>query len=140
MGTRSLTIIEDHTLSKLKEQLVIYRQFDGHPSGHGRDLAVFLSSGRVVNGISCAEKDRVFNGAGCLAAQLLAELKDGPGNIYAYRAGTRNCWEEYRYHVAVNGPGEDIVVTILIGYEKRGWTKIFEGTPQEMLAWINMEE
>jgi hypothetical protein len=29
----------------------MYRQFDGYPSGHGQELAEFLLSGEMVNGI-----------------------------------------------------------------------------------------
>jgi len=37
MGTRSLTYVYDN-----KEPLVcMYRQFDGYPSGHGKELAEF---------------------------------------------------------------------------------------------------
>ena len=64
MGTRSLThFIERHTeqpkdkrkkaIVKDTEIVVMYRQYDGYPSGHGIDLSEFLSKGRLVNGISC---------------------------------------------------------------------------------------
>ena len=38
MGTRSLTVVKEEE----NELLVMYRQMDGYPSGHGQDLANFL--------------------------------------------------------------------------------------------------
>ena len=81
MGTRSLThVIEtwnDKTGKQKKQCLMtMYRQYDGYPSGMGDELADFLKDGVVVNGIGMDEKRRVFNGAGCLAAQLVAHFKD----------------------------------------------------------------
>ena len=39
MGTRSLTtFIDDHTEEEI---VVMYRQYDGYPEGHGRDLVNF---------------------------------------------------------------------------------------------------
>ena len=43
------------------EIVVMYRQYDGYPSGHGIELAEFLAKGRLVNGISAVEKELVFN-------------------------------------------------------------------------------
>jgi len=54
----------------------MYRQFDGYLSGHGKELAEFLGSGKIVNGINSSQGDgRVFNGADDLAAQLVAWFK-----------------------------------------------------------------
>lgn len=40
MGTRSLTVfIDEHND---KEIVVMYRQMDGYPEGHGQDLVDFL--------------------------------------------------------------------------------------------------
>ena len=47
MGTRSLTTFkEDHTD---KEIVVLYRQYDGYPEGHGIDLFRFLNKMNMVN-------------------------------------------------------------------------------------------
>lgn len=98
MGTRSLTyVFED------KEPIVcMYRQFDGYPSGHGTELAEFLNVGTVVNGLG-ADSKNVFNGMGCLAAQLVAKFKDGPGGFYLHAPVLgRDDWQEYEYHVYVD--------------------------------------
>lgn len=74
MGTRSLTHFE-HNGEIL---CTVYRQMDGYPEGHGKDLAEFLSGYKIVNGINM-EDDRVCpklaNGMGCLAAQVIAHFK-----------------------------------------------------------------
>ena len=84
MGTRSLTRVfetyNDNGKKYTEKLLTLYRQFDGYPRGMGLDLANFLTSGKVVNGIS-GQAERVFNGAGCLAAQLVSELKKGAGGL-----------------------------------------------------------
>ena len=71
MGTRSLTVFQEYDA----EIVVMYRQFDGYPSGHGIDLSEFLAGGKMVNGLSLNENERVFNGMSCLAAQVIAHFK-----------------------------------------------------------------
>jgi hypothetical protein len=95
MGTRSLTLVKDEN-----EQTIInlYRQYDGYPSGHGQELADFLQKGKLVNGLSGNETN-LFNGMGCLAAQLVALLKTEAGCIYLYPAEARDCGEEYIYTI-----------------------------------------
>ena len=41
MGTRSLTTFIDNNTKE--EIVVMYRQYDGYPGGHGRDLLNFLN-------------------------------------------------------------------------------------------------
>jgi hypothetical protein len=78
----------------------MYRQYDGHPSSHGEELKEFLKGFSVVNGYG-AERTKVANGMGCLAAQIIKHFKEeGPGNIYLHAAGTRDCGEEYIYTVS----------------------------------------
>jgi len=80
MGTRSVTTIEDEGKPLLK----IYKQYDGYVEGGlGEELIDFLRGRRVVNGYSMKDQeDRAFNGLGCLAASIVAHLKDGIGNVY----------------------------------------------------------
>lgn len=95
MGTRSLTVpmTEDGN-----EIVVMYRQMDGYPSGIGQELADFLSPITLVNGIG-GETRPIANGMDCLAAQIVAHFKEGPGSIYLYPAGTNDVGEEYIYTV-----------------------------------------
>ncbi len=96
MGTRSLTFVYNHT----RRVVCMYRQFDGYPSGHGRELAEFLAGfDAVVNGLRVGETRKVANGMGCLAAQLVANFKVSSGGFYLYPTDTSDVGEEYEYHV-----------------------------------------
>jgi hypothetical protein len=101
MGTRSLTYVYEGK----KEDWVLpfvcmYRQFDGYPEGHGRELSEFLNGGEIVSGIPVGSTERLFNGMTCLAAQLVANFKKDAGGIYLYPARlNQDCWQEYDYHV-----------------------------------------
>ena len=115
MGTRSLTFVYDGNVPVIN----IYRQYDGYPSGHGHELAQFLDSKTLVNGYG--EQNSVeANGMGCLAAQLIVQLKHGVGGIYIYPVSSTDCFQEYEYHVY-----EDKVIV------KDPTAVIFEGTWEE---------
>ena len=115
MGTRSLTFVYDGDVPVIN----IYRQYDGYPSGHGHELAQFLDSKTLVNGFG--EQNSVeANGMGCLAAQLIVQLKHGVGGIYIYPVSSTDCFQDYEYHVY-----EDKVVV------KDPTAVIFEGTWEE---------
>lgn len=97
MGTRSLTrVIEDG-----KTIITMYRQYDGYPSGHGKELADFLKGIKIVNGLG-ADATSVANGAGCLAAQLVCNFKKEPGGFYLFPTDTVDAGQEYEYDVHVN--------------------------------------
>lgn len=99
MGTRSITRVKENG----QTLVVIYRQYDGYISHHGRQLADFLSRRRVVNGIPIGYETDVFNGPGCLAANLISFLKKPEfgeaGNIYIHPIDASD--EDYSYDVDV---------------------------------------
>jgi hypothetical protein len=96
MGTRSLTYVYNGETPIV----CMYRQFDGYPTGHGLELAEFLNKGRLVNGLNIRDKSVVFNGMGCLAAQIIAHFKQSPGGFYIHSVDmNQDCWQEYEYHV-----------------------------------------
>ena len=108
MGTRSTyRVIEQYTDEKTnkvvnQEICLMYLQFDGYPSGHPSETAEWLASGKVVNGLRMDEPQLVFNGAGCLAAQLVAKYKTSPGGCYLHPLKHRGkCWEDYVYDIIV---------------------------------------
>lgn len=105
MSTRSLTLIFD---DRGTEILNLYRHCDGYPSGHGKELANFLSGFQITNGLR-GDTGKLANGMGCLAAQIVAHLKDEPGQIYIYPAGQRDVWEEYLYELRPAGSGLEMV-------------------------------
>ena len=115
MGTRSLTFVYDGDVPVIN----IYRQYDGYPSGHGHELAQFLDSKNLVNGFG-EQNSFEANGMGCLAAQLIVQLKHGVGGIYIYPVSSTDCFQEYEYHVY-----EDKVIV------KDPTAVIFEGTWEE---------
>ena len=139
MGTRSLTHFIERRTEESKDKrrkprvvdteiVVMYRQYDGYPSGHGIELAEFIAKGKLVNGIGLDEK-LVFNGMGCLSAQVVANFKSGPGGIYLHKAGTKDCWQDYDYYVIGDVETKEITLKC-VGY---GGKVIFEGTPKEFI-------
>ena len=136
MGTRSLTVFKEEDG---KEICVMYRQYDGYPQGHGRELANFLSGMKMVNGISSADKGKIANGMSCLTAQVIRELKGKDvGGIYIHPLGTRGMWEDYIYIIS-GKTGEEPEIQILeaCGSEKRRKEKeLFSGPATEVKKWI----
>ena len=96
MGTRHLTKVIDENGEQIMN---LYGQWDGYPTGHGAELAEFLNSGRMVNGLENDPKERLFNGAGCLAAQLVAHFKNDAGGFYLYPTELGDCGQDFEYHV-----------------------------------------
>jgi hypothetical protein len=128
MGTRSLTYVfdtykQDNGTEKHVPLVCLYRQYDGYLEGHGLELAEFLTPFHMVNGLGAETKDKVANGMGCLAAQMVAHFKDGAGQFYLHAPELeQDCGQEYEYHVF-----RDTVK--VIGYDK----VVFEGTWAELL-------
>lgn len=138
MGTRSLTKFYDGNGSTRTPIVTVYRQMDGYPSGHGLELAKFLKSKRIVNGLG--NDTDVANGTGCLAAQFIKEFKDGPGGIYIMIPG--NHWQEYDYRVFVDEKatfGEhDVTVKAYDCYGKNGRTRLlFSGSVEDFETFCN---
>jgi hypothetical protein len=124
MGTRSLTTFkEDHNNEEI---VVLYRQFDGYPEGHGIDLFRFLNKMNMVNGIAGGEKRKISNGMSCLAAQMVSYFKEEPGGFYLYRADTRDVGEEYVYTIYVNHDIDNNEREIMIKVEKTSYDEGFE--------------
>ena len=96
MGTRALVAFlnEDN-----EEFCLLYVQMDGYPEGLGMALAQFLQDGHLVNGYMLGSKAKQFNGMGCLAAQVVAHLKDGVGNHYLMTPMSRDHGEEWIYTI-----------------------------------------
>ena len=95
MGTRALTFVYEGD----KPLVNLYRQYDGYPTGHGAELAQFLSEFHITNGISPSETRRTANGMGCLAAQVVAFFKESVGGFYIHSVDATECGQDYEYHV-----------------------------------------
>lgn len=126
MGTRSLVHIHDK--DRDSDLLVLlYRQYDGYPTGMGKDIKAILCNGKsvITNGFGMGQKaPEVFNGMGCLGAFLVKELKENIGNVYlepVVQAGN-DFGQEFEYHVFLR----DEKVFLSIDEVYRGNT-IYEG-------------
>jgi hypothetical protein len=107
MSTRSLTFVKDESNRVV---LNMYRQCDGYPSGIGTELYEFLKDIRMVNGIDPDAGDKIANGAGCLAAQIVSHFKDGPGGVYLHHPSTKDCGQDYEYHITAGESGITVKV------------------------------
>ena len=106
MGTRALTFVYDGSTPIVN----MYRQYDGYPSGHGLELAQFLTRGKLVSGLS-GKDEVVFNGMGCLAAAMIANFKETPGGFYIHSVEETECGQDYEYHVYQAGDEIRVRVT-----------------------------
>ncbi len=140
MGTRALTFVYDGE----KPIVNLYRQYDGYPTGHGRELAEFLNGFKVVNGIG-AETTRIANGMGCLAAQIVAHFKDSVGGFYIHSVDATECGQDYEYHVYQKDRELRVRVTDR-GCNMFGLTMsdtnegIFDGTVAEFVTFCTEDE
>jgi len=91
----------------------IYHHYDGYPEGLGVKLASYLDDYHIVNGAG-REGDTLFNGIGCMAASIIAHLKDEPGNVYIEDKDSPHGWLDYNYYVWGD-------------YYKSIWISIFDG-------------
>ena len=116
MGTRSLTtFIDNHTNEEI---VVMYRQYDGYPGGHGRDLFNFINGMSVVNGIPGGKsRKQMANGISCLAAQVVSHFKKEVGQFYLYTADTRDYGEEFVY--IIYAKNNEIKVKVEDAYKKK---------------------
>lgn len=116
MGTRSTVAFIDNGQCIAK----IYQQYDGYISGVGHELAEWLKGKTIVNGFNSTHEDgRHANGMGCLAAQYIADHKQGIGGFYMTSVDDA---QEYNYIVTHDGRQFNVKVD-----------DIFDGTPDELL-------
>ena len=133
MATRAMISIakreERVSFSEEPNQTIvdIYHHWDGYPEGLGVTLANYLEEKKVVNGIGGKDnEDLIFNGMGCLAASLVAYLKDGPGKVYI-EDRNQHGWIDY-YYVIWGDTGKDIWISIFDDGEC-----IFVGKPDKLI-------
>lgn len=126
MSTRSVTTICDET-GPVAE---FYKHYDGYPEGWGSKLHTFLDGFVIRNGLS-GNDAKVANGAGCLAAQIIAAFKGRPGDIYLQPVGAGR--QEFNYTITAI-PDEPIRMKL----EGHGHT--FDGLLSEFSAWLKAYE
>jgi len=76
----------------------IYKQFDGYPGGLGEELKDIAGDLEIVNGFG-VESEEQANGMGCLAAQIIKEMKEGIGGVYIIHPDSEDRGEEYCYNI-----------------------------------------
>lgn len=142
MGTRSLTYFIDPDYTD-EPAACMYRQMDGYPSGHGRELAEFLAPITIVNGYGSGDAAGTHaNGPGCLAAQVVAHFKNdqGIGGIYLEPTTRTAQWEDYVYKVFANEETQIRVEVYRVRDPDAEHELLFSSSPTEMLAWIEARE
>ena len=85
----------------------------------------------IVNGISNNEKRKIANGMGCLSAQVIAYLKEAPGDFYLHSAGTRDIGEEFIYTLYYT---EELKIKVQDTYD--GGNDLFDGNIKAYKNWI----
>lgn len=100
MATRASIIMKENG----KPMMAVYKHWDGYPDGLGKDLKTIIDGGRLTNGLGMnSELGKVFNGAGCLFASIIAILKQNPGDVYITSLeSVGKSGEEYVYEIDVN--------------------------------------
>ena len=133
MATRAMISIAKReegvsfSIEPYKTIVDIYHHWDGYPEGLGVTLASYLNNMKIVNGISSKDNESyLFNGVGCMAASIVAELKDGPGDVYIEPRDSHG-WIEYQYYVW-GDDYKDIWISIFDEGEC-----IFVGKPRDLL-------
>ena len=141
MATRAIIRIAERedgvSFSEHPEEIraQIYHHWDGYPERLGCNLAEFLCDFRVVNGLplNYFEDIKVANGMGCLSAQLVAGLKEEPGQVYIDYPGQDRFDIEYIYYIW-GTEDKDIWMSIFTGPHNMEDNKcIFVGTPQKLI-------
>jgi len=99
MGTPCKTQIYDEDNNLL---LSFYRQSDGYPHCHGKELMAFCAGYKIVNGLRESDPKKVANGMGDFAAQCLMHFKmrSYVGQIYVLSQKTIDEWHsDFTYSV-----------------------------------------
>ena len=107
MSARSITHVHEMKSLDPNETIVcsFYRNSGGQLEGHGRDLAYWLDSKRLINGIdSNYQEGRDFNGAGTMAVQLMAYIQ-AISDCEVIPTGSTGYGEEYIYDVYFRNGG-----------------------------------
>ena len=132
MGTRATIKIakreEGVSFSEKPEKFMvsIYHHFDGYPEYLGVTLANYLEGKKIVNGLGANRDAPVFNGLGCMAASIIAELKEEAGNVYIEDPERPSGWIDYEYYIW-GDYNKDIWISIFDGNEC-----IFVGKPDKL--------
>lgn len=111
----------------------VRHHYDGYIEGVGHDLAKFLLSKKIVNGISIFDdKDTIANGFECLTAQYISNVKKGPGDVYVW---PQHFEGDYNYDVVYNDCKNEIYIKVTHCDKV-----LFKGSPKELLECKDKED
>lgn len=127
MGTRSTVKFYNNGDTALETPILsVYQQYDGYYSGVGEELADWLKSMKMINGISNQTIDGGFaNGMGCLAAQYVVKFKTALGGFYLTEPDDM---QGYDYQV------------YLVDGNIRLKVDDFDGEPKDFKEWFTAQE
>jgi len=127
MSTNCCTVVKNEQDEVL---LVMRRHWDGYPEGHGIELAEFLASKNVVDGLTLdQDKSKIANGIECLAAQIVAHFKKEPGGFYLSSFESLDSEWDYSYTVTIRG--KTIYLCVRDEYSEE---TIYDGSVNEFKA------
>jgi hypothetical protein len=134
-----------------REICVMYRQMDGHPVTHGKDLYKFLKNKILVNGFTEDSKKEI-NGMNHLAAKVISHfMKKIPDEIYIFPSNIKiDHGASYIYIVAQDeAPTNKTAGSIKITCHERfgttpispgSTTPIFAGSIKKFGEWLKEKE
>lgn len=106
----------------------VRHHYDGYIDGVGHDLAKFLLSKKIVNGITgFDDRYSIANGFDCLIAQYIRNVKKGPGNVYICPQRFKG---DYNYDVIYDNCKNEIYIKVTHFDEV-----LFKGSPKELLEY-----
>ena len=107
----------------------VYHHYDGYIDGVGHELARFLLSKKIVNGITgFDDKDTIANGFGCLIAQYISNVKNGPGDVYICSQRFKG---DYNYDVIYSNNYKNEIYIKVTHFDE----VLFKGSPKELLEY-----
>lgn len=109
MATRALTVVYDEADAPI---LYLYKHWDGYEwGGYGENLKQFCKQFRLIEGISKSDEEseeKLANGMGCFAAQLVVHFKMKVGDVYIVDSN----WIDWSYKYHVRRSGDKIKVKV----------------------------
>lgn len=147
MGTRSKTSFIEKRGDKLKHLVSVYQQYDGYIEGVGHDIAKYILSKQICNGIRLGrDTSNLVNGFTCLIAQFIRDFKTDVGGLYIT---TEDDIQEYNYDIIFdsdlyygNSFDEELETDKYFEVKVIDWNDqvIFEGTLKELLDFKESDE
>jgi hypothetical protein len=149
MGTRSKTSFIEKIGDKRKHLVSVYQQYDGYIEGVGHEIANYILSKKIINGISLEQtmEKGYCNGFSCLIAQFIKDFKTDIGYLYIVNEEDT---QEYNYNIIFDRDlyfsGVDIrkelTTNDFFEVEVIDWNNetIFKGTLKELLEFHESDD